>query len=1621
LAAQTSYTVYALLEDAAGNRSAVTVVQFTTEAESAMASAASPPVIALAMGAGATFTAKTSDGHPLTYKVLTEDDILKTGTVQVGDGTNPAITGGGSGGLTIPETVVQNDITYTVTVIGEKALWGCMGFNGKLTIPESVTLIGRLAFASCNNFSGELTLPTNLTTIGVAAFSGCRGLTRTAIPNKVTNIGAMAFNGCSGLDGALSIPDSVTLIEDNAFKNCSNLNSLTLGAGETIIGVSAFEGCTSLAGRLVVPGTVKSLSSRAFKGCTNLNGVQFQGNKPGIGVSVFDNCAAGFTLQYNADTIGWNGYTYNGSSLVTVIAVQAPTITGPASLSLNAGYSATATDAYTLTGTEPITVEKTSGDSKITWNDTTKKLDIEAGLAAGDYPVALKVSNGVLPDATLNFTLKVNSASYIVSYNANGGSVSPSTMQTGADGKLANLPTPTISGNYTFDGWFTAASGGSAVTANTVFTANTIVYAHWTYYAGGGVGGLKAGENLSGTQVYYGEFDNHPIKWYVVATDAGTATLWTTTSMGIRAYDSGDNHHNWSGSEICTWLNGTESYSSDGFLPRTFGLAEQGAIAAYGSTEQANPANENTSIIDISQNIVLPSVAEMGNWQETGTWNINQSARTLSSDWWLRSPGNKDNEAAFVISDGTVVGGVKSSNGFETRPALKLNLASVLFTSAAADGKPTGIKSSLSEVSPPTGAVKLTILDNDLILSSTDIAPRKVSANDIVSIEYSGATTGENYFVSCLIVDNNGGDNQGKAIYYGKLSQAAAGSTTVRVPNNLASGNYTIKLFNEHCSENYKTDYASNPIEIPMQVDSTWPTIIGITPANNATGISTSGSIVIRFSEAMEPAEGSVSLDGGMTTLPGSWNTPHNTVYTAEYSGLAQDTKYTITIDDFEDVIGNEMDQVTYLFTTKAQPKGPDASPTTLNLDLNGSKTGTITISLGQSGNRADTATIMVEPANTSDIAVDTNSLSSGGTVTVTGLRAVSGAAITVSFSGGDLVAPISIPVTVNIVDSTPVSHSIAVQSDGNGTANANVTSAVSGSAIQLSASPNYNYTFSHWEVTGGAGVVLSNINAANATFAMPDNDITLKAHFRYVGGSTSGGGDSSSGDYSPTLSVTTEKQPNMPTVAKMNVSGTAKDGVLTCTITEQMMKDAIKAAQDAAKKSGKEVDGIAVEFTATGSGTLHSMTAGMEAGAIDRLKEAGAKFIKIGSIVLDVTLDMEAIAEIDRQSIGTVMVSAMRQSKLSKAAKALIGSRPVFDITVSYQKNGKTGYITSFGKGEVTLGIAYKAAANEKTGNLFGVYVDRYGEPQLLSNSSYAGGRLIFGRNSLSTYGVGYKIPAPTFTDTAKHWAKDNIDFVASRGLISGTSATAFAPDTAINRADFLLALGRLSGAEVSGYNASSFTDVNSSDPAMPYIEWAVKNKIVSGYGNGKFGPNDSITREQMAVMMVNYAKATGYTLPVSRQTVIFADDVKISTYAKAAVKAIQQTGVVGGKDNNRFDPQGSATRAEASTILRRFVEVVIDEGTARGWSQNDAGQWQYIDENGKPVIGWLTAENGKYHYYFTQDGIMVSGKWLQIDGKWYYFYTDGSLVKSTKIGDYEVDENGVRKTFIKNWEKAE
>ena len=453
-----------------------------------------------------------------------------------------------------------------------------------------------------------------------------------------------------------------------------------------------------------------------------------------------------------------------------------------------------------------------------------------------------------------------------------------------------------------------------------------------------------------------------------------------------------------------------------------------------------------------------------------------------------------------------------------------------------------------------------------------------------------------------------------------------------------------------------------------------------------------------------------------------------------------------------------------------------------------------------------------------------------------------------------------------------------------------------------------------------------------------------------------------------------TKQKSDQPTVASTDVSAVVDmNGHTTVTITDSMVSDLIDQARVQAETDDRTANGVGIQLNAAAGAAAKIIAITITANAIERLNSEDVKLFALVTPLVNISFNAAAIKEINTQTTGDVTVTITPEDKLSDEVKGYIGSRPVYNVSVSYQKSGVTSFITDLKDGAVTLGIAYTPASDEKSGSLFAVYVPKSGKPELLTKSSYNDGHVILTSNTLSVYGVGYKTPAPVFTDTANHWAKDNIDFAVSRGLLSGTSDTAFSPDTAITRGMFITALGRLSGADMSGYNKSSFSDVAEGSYYLPYIQWAVENKIVSGVGNGKFAPDKTITRQEIAIMTANYAASAGYNLPVVREVVTYADNASISARAKAAVKALQQAGVMSGVDNNRFNPKGTATRADAATILRNFTELVIDTGTARGWSQNETGQWMYYNQSGRKVTGWLTTSSGWY-YFDTNGKLAVS-----------------------------------------------
>ena len=516
-------------------------------------------------------------------------------------------------------------------------------------------------------------------------------------------------------------------------------------------------------------------------------------------------------------------------------------------------------------------------------------------------------------------------------------------------------------------------------------------------------------------------------------------------------------------------------------------------------------------------------------------------------------------------------------------------------------------------------------------------------------------------------------------------------------------------------------------------------------------------------------------------------------------------------------------------------------------------------------------------------------------------------------------------------------------------------------------------------------------------------------------GGSGGGGGSSSGGSNGSGNNDNTnqpKEKPQAPVTGETKPIQPDKNG--NAAVDNSSVQSAIDKAKQDAKKNGTTENGIAVTVPITSAAGQTSFNVTIKAQTLDLLvKENVRQFTVAIDHLVSVNIGLDTLKQLDAASAGgDIILRANKVDALrSTEAKAAIETRPVYDLSLVYLSGGKETPITSLNGHTISVRLSYTPAKGEQTGNLYAVYVDDAGKVEWITKSSYDASlkAVVFETGHFSVYGVGYKNPAPAFTDIHNHWAADNILFAASRGLLSGTSDTTFSPNTGMSRGMFVTALGRLAGINSDSYKTGKFTDVKADAYYAPYVNWAAQNGIVEGVTATTFAPDTNINREQMAVIMANYAKKLGYDLPKTLQTVTFADNAQISSWAKNAVRIMQQAGILSGKNGNKFDPKGTATRAEIATVLRRFVEIVIDPQTANGWQQNDSGQWSYY-RNGKPVKGRLS-DDQKWYWLDKTTGMMFAGGWKQIDGKWYYFYTDGTMAVNTTIDGYTIGSDGARK----------
>ena len=312
--------------------------------------------------------------------------------------------------------------------------------------------------------------------------------------------------------------------------------------------------------------------------------------------------------------------------------------------------------------------------------------------------------------------------------------------------------------------------------------------------------------------VYFGQnHENNPAAWRVIGYDGngvtsaqGDITLFAAYNMGWSKFGS------------------SAAYADSDLKTAIDALAEKLTSKETDAVQKQTLASgsynrENTDCVagaQVDNAVFWPlSTAEASAVNNDLRIADREHQYWASSYWWLRSPGAKNRDVASVDGFANIDhDGIDISNMWGVRPAFKLNLNSVLFASAAVGGKPDG---GLTEVPEYSGSEwKLTLLDSSRSFAVTE-KTADAAPDDTVTLNYSGATTGANEYISVIIADNNG------AQYYGRVAQptAESGTVEIKIPSDIAPGDYTLKIFNEQYNGDYNTDYASNFTDIALTVE----------------------------------------------------------------------------------------------------------------------------------------------------------------------------------------------------------------------------------------------------------------------------------------------------------------------------------------------------------------------------------------------------------------------------------------------------------------------------------------------------------------------------------------------------------------------------------------------------------------------------------------------------------------------------------------------------------------------------------------------------------------------------------------------------------------------------------
>lgn len=451
--------------------------------------------------------------------------------------------------------------------------------------------------------------------------------------------------------------------------------------------------------------------------------------------------------------------------------------------------------------------------------------------------------------------------------------------------------------------------------------------------------------------------------------------------------------------------------------------------------------------------------------------------------------------------------------------------------------------------------------------------------------------------------------------------------------------------------------------------------------------------------------------------------------------------------------------------------------------------------------------------------------------------------------------------------------------------------------------------------------------NTASAT--IPVGDVTGKqqdqGQQQQQNTSGGGGGGRSSGSSSNTASATTIGGNGAITVS-VGVSGT------TATIKAPSATELGKAVKGASATGELIIDVSGLGKTVNTVSLPASTLQAIEKAVSDSSNQANALTFKLTNSA--VTFDAKALAAIAKQLKGSnlkLSLDGVAVSSLNTAQQTALKDMDVQAVINTTLTSGDTD-IHDFDGGNADVRVPYTLKVGQNANGILVYYVAEDGDKTEVP-TNYANGQLIFTASHFSSYIVAYdktRVVAGrygSFSDLdADAWYHDGVNYVLENGIMSGVGGNLFAPNNSTSRAMMAQILWNMEGRPAVKH-VISYTDVDGEQWYAEAIRWATSEKIMSGYGGGKFGPSDAMTREQLATIVYRYAQYKGLDVSVGENTNIlgYSDAFDVSEWAIPAMQWAVGSGTVTGKSASTLNPGDVATRAEIATIVMRYCTEIV------------------------------------------------------------------------------------------------